>query len=228
VESKTPLGPGGAYVYATVHQLCLFQGTSSRRHCSCNNRSNITVYNHYPGKSQLLKLVLKPSTMTCTASTSSRLAGGWLTPASPGGWRRGCVGTLGATPRRLQGASGPTPSTFWRAQGVGRWRLHGRRGYTKPTSRPTPPRGRESPRVVHPRAAVYEPSLQPPPCGHERPASPAAEAQAQSQDVGWGERRRPARAERCRSRRLRTHSSVSAPPLGHIYRSRLAGTSLQG
>jgi hypothetical protein len=65
-------------------------------------------------------------------------------------------------------AAGPAPPTFWRAQGVGRWRLHGRRGYTKPTGRPTPPRGRESPRVVHPPQRGLR-AGPPPPCGHERP-----------------------------------------------------------
>jgi hypothetical protein len=54
----------------------------------------------------------------------------------------------------------------------------------RPRKPPHPPPGGTSPN------AVYEPSL-PPPCGHERPA---AEAQAQSQDVGRGERRRPSQA----------------------------------
>ena len=83
-----------------------------------------------------------------TACTSSRRVGRSPTPTPPDGWRRGCADTLGATPLRLAEVSGPTPPTFWRVLGVGRWRSHGRRGYTKPTGRPTPreppPRCRES------------------------------------------------------------------------------------
>jgi hypothetical protein len=158
-----------------------------------------------------------------TAFTSLLRAGGWPTPAPPGGLRRGCVGTSGATPRRPQGASGPTPPTSWRAQGVGRWRSHGRRGCTKHTGRPTPrghpPRGREaSPpatRVVHPPQRGLRAGPPRRLAGMNAP-SPAAEAQAQSQDVGRGERRRPRCARGIRricprvlSRRIR----VCRPPL---------------
>ena len=119
------------------------------------------------------------------------------------------------SPLRPSEASGPTPPTSWRAQGVGRWRPHGRRGCTRPTGRPTPPGPRQeaekaSPlatRVVHPTSRGLRAG--PPAARQTPPPSPAAEAQAQSQDVRRGERRRSARAERCRSRRLRTHSSAS-------------------
>ena len=94
------------------------------------------------------KVGFKPSIMTYTASTSSRRAGGSLTPAPPGGLRRGCADTSGATPLRQAEVSGPTPPTSLRVPGADRWRSHGRRGYTKPTGRPTPrrppPRGRET------------------------------------------------------------------------------------
>jgi hypothetical protein len=135
--------------------------------------------------------------------------------------------------RRFRGyssaASGPAPPTFWRAQGVGRRRPHGRRGYTKPTGRPTPPRGRESPRVVHPPRSGLRAGPPAAACGHERPPP---KLKPRARDVGWGERRRPGAQERRRIcprvlRRLRVHSSASAPPLGHIRRSRLADTSLQ-
>ncbi len=162
-----------------------------------------------------------------TASTSSWRAGGWPTSAPLGGWRRGCVDTSRATPLRLSEASGPTPPTFWRAQGASRWRLHGRRGYTKPTGRPTPreppPRGRESlsTRVVHPTSRGLQASPPHHPAARQIPPPlPAAEAQAQCQDVGRGERRRPARAEK--SRRLRVYRP-SLPRRSGIF----ASTSLQ-
>jgi hypothetical protein len=145
-------------------------------------------------------------------------AGGGIAYAgSPGGWRRGCGDTSVATPLRPAEASGPTPPTFWRAQGADRWRSHGRRGCIKPTGRPTPrrppPRGRGSLPTHPPGGTSHKPrstsrSARRRPAGMNAP-SPAAEAQAQCQDVGRGERRRPARAERCRSRRLRTRSSAS-------------------
>ena len=141
------------------------------------------------------KVGFKPSIMTYTASTSSRRAGGSLTPAPPGGLRRGCADTSGATP--LRPASGPTPPTFWRVPGAGRWRSHGRRSCTEPTGRPTPrrppPRGRGSLPTCRPggtSSATRSTSLPAPRRPADTAPSPAAEAQAQSQDMGRGERRR--------------------------------------
>jgi hypothetical protein len=75
--------------------------------------------------------------------------------------RRGCGGTLGATPLRPAEVSGPTPPTSLRAQGAGRWCSHGRRGCTRPTGRPTPPghppRGRGNLPTRHPGGTPHRP-----------------------------------------------------------------------
>ncbi len=82
------------------------------------------------------------------------------------------------SPLRPAEVSGPTPPTSWRAQGVGRWRLHGRRGYTKPTGRPTPRGPRQETEEVPPgvvRLTGRGLRVSPPPPGkeeHERPTSP--------------------------------------------------------
>jgi hypothetical protein len=100
----------------------------------------------------------------------------------------------------------------------------------KPRKPPTHPPGGTSPKRS---------TSQPARLANMNAPSPAAGAQAQSRDVGWGERRRPrcaeASAESARGFYLSDFaytdiapSPNSAPPLGHmIYRSRLVGTSLQ-
>jgi hypothetical protein len=79
--------------------------------------------------------------------------------------------------RGYSSAAGPAPPTSWRAQGASRWRPHGRRGYTKPTGRPTPrrppPRGRGSlpspPGGTSPTPRSVSLPARRRPCGHERP-----------------------------------------------------------
>ncbi len=81
----------------------------------------------------------------------------------------------------------------------------------RPRNPPHPPPG-----WYIPRAAVYEPSLPPPPCGHERPPSPPPELRTRARtwdgvrDGGPNSRARRARP-RVLSKRLRIHrhSSVS-------------------
>jgi hypothetical protein len=174
VESKTPPGPGGAYVYATIHQLCLFQGTSSRRHYSCN-RSNITVYNHYPGKSRLLKLVLN-----LPLRRVLRLP--------PRGWREDglrrllradggdCADTSGAllcgkqrppARRRLRFGVHKEQVAGARMGGVAAQGLPAALRRQAPAKRPRKP-PHPPPGWYIPQAAVYEP-VRPPPCGHEPP-----------------------------------------------------------
>jgi len=92
------------------------------------------------------------------------------------------------------------------------WEAWLHKAYRPPYAARPPPRGRESLPTRHPGGTSHKPrstSRSARRLADMNPRQPAAEAQAQSQDVRRGERRRPARAERCRSRRLRTHSSAS-------------------
>jgi predicted GIY-YIG superfamily endonuclease len=82
-----------------------------------------------------------------------------------------------------------------------------------------------------PRAAVHKPARPPPPCGHERPASPPPKLRLRART--W-DRGRDGGPQEPRDVDLGgfVHTAPppgSVPPLGHmICRSRLAGTSLQG